>query len=171
YYTTTSRRLMSRRIDFNHENAWELVWRQSLSGDTDAKGRNIGIQEQIAPLLFDKFVVAVYAYSPYARSKAKDWRWAGYAVRRLRTGLIIGNAFDSNAGMKRAFWLNRVTLLLYEPLTAEFGMSFEFARWLPDLNISVWQYQGTDYDTTEGLIRQTRADIDNLRVLYERLIS
>lgn len=162
---------MSRRLEFNQENAWELVWSRSLNSDRTPSGRNIGIQEQIAPLLFDKFVIAVYAYSPYALQKNKGWRWAGYAVRRLRTGLTIGNAFDSNAGMKRQFWLNRVTLLLYEPLTVEFGMSFEFARWLPDINISVWQYQGTDYDTTEGLIRQTRADIDNLRVLYERLIS
>lgn len=162
---------MSRRLDFNQENTWELVWSRSLNSDRTPSGRNIGIQEQIVPLLFDKFVIAVYAYSPYALQKNKGWRWAGYAVRRVRTGLTIGNAFDSEAGTKRPFWLNRVTLLLYEPLTSEYSMSFEFARWLPNANISVWQYQGTDYDTTDGLIRQTRADIDNLRVLYERLIS
>jgi hypothetical protein len=162
---------MSRRLDFNVENGWELVWSRSLVGERTPTRRLIGIQETIVPLLFDKFVVAVYCYSPYAISKGKSWRWAGYAVRRIRTGLTIGNAFDSEAGTKRPYWLNRVTLLLYDPIVPNYGLSFEYARWLPDINISVWQFLGTDYDSTEALVRKARADIDNLRLLYERLIS
>ena len=161
---------MSRRLDFNIGNAWESVYSARLEGDKDNRGNNIGIQETIVPLILDKFVVAVYCYCPYARANNKGWRWAGYAVRRLRTGLTIGSAFDSDAGTKSAIWLNRVTLLLYEPLTTEYGLSIEFARWLPDIQLSVWQFLGVDFDTTEGLIRQARADIDNLRILTERLI-
>ncbi|NJP18018.1 MAG: hypothetical protein HC763_02635 [Hydrococcus sp. CRU_1_1] len=162
---------MSRRLDFNVENSWELVWSRTLNGARTPSNRLIGIQETIVPLLFDKFVVAVYCYSPYANSKQKGWRWGGYAVRRIRTGLTVGNAFDSEAGTKRPFWLNRVTLLMYEPIVPNYGLSFEYARWLPDINISVWQFLGGDYDSTEGLIRQTRADINSLYQLYERLIQ
>lgn len=162
---------MSRRLDFNVENGWELVWSRSLVSDRTPTNQLIGIQEAIVPLLFDKFVVAVYCYSPYARSNDKLWRWGGYAVQRIRTGLTIGNAFDSDAGSKQSYWLNRVTMLLYEPIVPNYGLSFEFARWLPDINISVWQFLGVDYDSTEALVRNARADIDNLRQLYERLIS
>jgi len=162
---------MSRRLNFNVENSWELVWSRSLVGDRTPQNRLRGIQEAIVPLLFDKFVVAVYCYSPYALSNGKGWRWGGYAVRRIRTGLTIGSAYDSEAGTKRPYWLNRVTLLLYDPIVPNYGLSFEFARWLPDINISVWQFLGVDYDSTEALIRNARADIDNLRQLYERLIT
>lgn len=162
---------MSRRLNFNSINSWELVWNRSLVADRKERGRLIGIQETIVPLVFDKFVVAVYCYSPTARAKGKDWRWAGYAVRRIRTGLTIGNGYDSDAGTKRPYWLNRVTLLTYDPIVPNYALSFEYARWLPDINMEVWQFLGTDYDSTEALIRQARADIDNLRQLYERLIS
>lgn len=162
---------MSRRLNFNVENGWELVWNRSLTSDRTPSNRLLGIQETIVPLLFDKFVVAVHCYSPYAQSKSKGWRWAGYAVRRIRTGLTTNNAFDSDAGTKHPYWLNRFTLLMYDPIVPNYGLSFEYARWLPDINITVWQFLGDDYDSTEALIRQARADIDNLRLLYERLIQ
>lgn len=148
---------------------WEPFW-QFSKAQTDAEwgsGRSpIGIQEQLFGLtLDDSNVIATYIT---ANNDPGHWRWAGFANQRIRTGLTVGGAVDTELNpSKQKTYLKRLSIIIFPKLSPEWALSLEFPRWLRSVTVIVFKYIGEDFDTIDVVGSQSPNEAINLDTRLE----
>lgn len=110
------------------------------------------------PFLFEKHVLAVRCLSTTAKS---TWRYAGTLSQRFQVG-TGGTAsplpiVEASAISLR---LNRTKLVVFKKFTTNYQLLFENPSWLKDLRLSIWEYRGSQSDTTEELLKAMRAKLE-----------
>jgi hypothetical protein len=80
------------------------------------------------------------------------WRRAAYMMQ------VVDRAEISSQVVP----LNQETIFELSPLADRYGLVFTPVRWLPDLTIWVWEYQGTDKPPLDATLTRIESKIDNL---------
>jgi hypothetical protein len=130
---------------------WQDVYNQSFTAQRINPTVFAPLPEIIVPVLFDRHIIAVYATSSSAKP---NWYFAGFLNQKIRLGLIPGGSPDADAVQRRKIWLNRITLLFFPKITSTYAVSFNVPKWFDTVNLNIFEYQGTESDSTEDLIRE-----------------
>lgn len=130
---------------------WADVYNQSFTAQRINPTVFAPLPEIIVPVLFDRHIIAVYATSSSAKP---SWYFAGFLNQKIRLGLIPGGSPDADAVQRRKIWLNRITLLFFPKITSTYAVSFNVPKWFDTVNLNIFEYQGTESDSTEDLIRE-----------------
>ncbi len=140
-------------LQLQSQGNWNQIYDESRSAvPLTPAGGHIPIPAFEIPFLFDRHIIAVRCLSPTAKA---TWRFAGMLSQRFRAG-TGGSAspLPTLDATSLALRINRSRLVVFQKYTAEYELLFESPPWIKDMRLSIWQYLGSESDTTEDLIRE-----------------
>lgn len=106
---------------------------------------------------FEAHILAIRCLSQTAKA---NWRFAGNLSQRLQINTGgTASPLPTVTAEQIALRLNRAKLVRFPRLTAAYELLFEPPHWLKDLRLTVWQYTGTESDTTEEMVDAARVDL------------
>lgn len=88
------------------------------------------------------------------------WRFAGHARQAINAGLLVGAATTASFATKPLL-LNKLNLLYFPTLTAEWALSIDIPKWILEVTITVFEYTGA-LNTTADEIEEINAKLDEL---------
>jgi hypothetical protein len=151
-------------------------WNEAFPGisriaATTSSGGYVPIAEIIVPVLLEARILAVLATS----STAKSYQvYAGVCIKKVRTGILVGGLPDTDAAEARKLYLNRITLMKFEQVTADFQISFKPSWRLSQIDFRVWKYTGIDSNTLDDSLNvigrqvvRTSKDVELIRATVE----
>jgi hypothetical protein len=132
-------------------------WQQVASGNLIAQDvepiaaeRFYPIPDHVIPVQLTNPILAIYAFS----SKAEDnWRYAGKAYQRIRTGLTLGGGADSWIDSQK-FYLNQITILRFEQVSSTYDVILRIPFWLRQLSFVLLEYTGPTIDPVNQKLDQ-----------------
>lgn len=145
-------------LELTRKGSWNQIYNEAREAvQATPEGGFYPIPAFEVPFLFERNVLAVRCFSRTAKA---HWKLAGYLVQRIRIG-TGGTAsplpsVDSHRVYMR---LNRTALVVFKRLSPTYELVLENATWLKDLQVTIWEYQGSQSDTTEDLIQTLKIDI------------
>lgn len=160
---------MSLNLDLTGLSAWELTYFQRIRGNAQNKRIRAPLIEPVEiPYLTDKhlfLVAATYTSAP------PTWQRAGYLYQQI-DGIRIDDAvifegLGSNSStavdaQRQLVRLNTIQFVNFVQLTETFRLRFEPLPWIPEITLAVWEYRGTESDTTEDLLNAVRAKLETI---------
>lgn len=146
-------------LELGNPNNWESAWTDSKSAAQGARGAYIPIGEMVIPLIFSDHITAVLVESSTAKP---SWNFAGFLNQKVRLGLTVGGGLDSYYSLKRKAWLRRITLIRYERLTNDYGLSFEPPKWITQVSIQIWVYTGIETDTITQQLNRIESMLESM---------
>lgn len=138
---------MGRKVDFNASN-WESIYNYSATAGILSENTYIPIPPVTAPIFIESDIIAVYVNTVIPNGRT--WRYGGFLEQRFTTGLLVGGTTDA-AGEPRNMWINKITAILFSPITAQYSLRFYFPKWFRAVELQCWQYTGID-DTEEKIL-------------------
>ncbi|MBW4572649.1 MAG: hypothetical protein KME31_33140 [Tolypothrix carrinoi HA7290-LM1] len=160
---------MSLNLDLTGLGAWELTYFQRIQGNAQNKRVRAPLIEPVEiPYLTDKhlfLVGATYVNAP------PTWQRAGYLYQQI-DGIRIDDAvifegLGSNSStavdaQRQLVRLNTIQFVNFVQLTETFRLRFEPLPWIPEITLAVWEYRGTESNTTEDLLNAVRAKLETI---------
>lgn len=144
-------------IDLQGQGVWTQVFdeRREAAKATDTVYLPIPAFE--IGFSFESHILAVRCLSTTAKA---HWRFAGNLSQRFQIGTGgTASPLPVVTASRLSMRLNRADLVRFPALTAAYELLFEPPHWLKDLRLTVWQYSGSESDTTEELIEAARVDL------------
>lgn len=135
---------MTPPTDLGNSANWEFVVSQSASAVVLSPGQHQAIPKIKIPILLDKPCIAVRIDSVSAKP---TWRFAGDLYQDIRVGILVGGQADAIATSRRA-WLNQICLFMLPLWATTYQLSYLPPKWFQDVQITVWEYTGTDPTNT-----------------------
>lgn len=126
--------------DLGNSANWEFVLSRSASATVLSPGQHVPIPKIEIPILLDKPCIAVRIDSVSAKP---SWRFAGDLYQEIRLGILVGGQPDAIATRRRA-WLNQMCLFVLPLWSTTYQLSYLPPKWFADVQISLWEYVGTD---------------------------
>ncbi|MEH2414480.1 hypothetical protein [Nostoc sp.] len=167
---------MTLQVDLKAAGAWELTYYQKHTGNLNNRRIQAPLLEPIElPYLTDKhlFLVGV------ASSKAKpSWVRAGYLYQQIDgiriddtliyegLGTVPSTEVDYN---RRMIKLNAIELVQFSKITENYRLRFEAMPWIQEITLGIWEYVGTESDSTEDLIQSVRAKLETIEFKIDNL--
>lgn len=155
-------------LELSNSANWELLYDYSASAGylPGSTSNHLPIPSVTIPYLFDSHVLAVYADS----STAKDW-WitAGWASRRIQTGIIIGGTPDVRATETQRLIFREINLIIYPDITATYSMVIDIPYWFDQWECQVWQYTGPIGDINAQLISNIQTQLERMETKLNTL--
>ncbi|MCY7272384.1 MAG: hypothetical protein LH702_01225 [Phormidesmis sp. CAN_BIN44] len=155
---------------------WRLIYYQLHVGDKANRNTKIPMIEVIElPITVASRILAVGA--SYLEAPP-SWYVAGYFYQevqgiRLDDTLIFPGVTGGSGAVldasKRRITLNTIELHIFNRLASEHSFRFEAMRWIPRITLGVWEYLGTETDSTEDLIQTLKVDLTRLEVKVDNL--
>lgn len=144
-------------LELGNANNWESIFSQTYSAQPvpDKPNTYYPLPEITIPILLDRRILAIHAYSP---SAAPHWKFAGYLNQKVQTGLTVGGMTDSYAQRKK-LWLNQINLIILPFIASTYAISFSIPYWILNIQLVAWKYIGSESYSTEDLIEQLRIDV------------
>ncbi|OUL28275.1 hypothetical protein BV378_07585 [Nostoc sp. RF31YmG] len=140
-------------LDLGNSANWEQLYFTSV----DAVGANsalfVPIPPITVPILIESHIIALSITSTNAKS---SWNFGGLLSQKVALGLTVGGLPDSAAIQKYKLYLNHLTLLILPKLTTNYSVEVAIPKWFKQVSLVLWQYIGTESDTTEDLINQIK---------------
>lgn len=167
---------MTLQVDLKAAGAWELTYYQKHTGNLDNRRIRAPILEPIElPYLTDKHLFLVGATS----SKAKpSWLRAGYFYQQI-DGIQINDTiiFEGLGAVpstevdytRRMIKLNAIELVQFPKISDNFRLRFEALPWIEEITLGIWEYTGTETDSTEELIQTVRAKLETIEFKIDNL--
>ncbi|ALF52962.1 hypothetical protein ACX27_09035 [Nostoc piscinale CENA21] len=103
---------------------------------------------------------------------------AGYFYQQI-DGIQINDAiiFDGLGAVpstevdysRRMIKLNAIELVQFPKISDTFRLRFEALPWIEELTLGVWEYVGTETDSTEELIQAVRAKLETIEFKIDNL--
>jgi hypothetical protein len=160
---------MTLNLNLTGLGAWELTYSRRIQGNLQNKRFRAPLIEPVEiPYLTDKhlfLVAATYSKAP------PTWQRAGYIYQQI-DGIRIDDAvvfegLGSNSStavdaQRQLVRLNTIQFVNFIQLTETFRLRFEPLPWIPELTLAVWEYAGTQSDTTEDLLNAMRAKLETI---------
>lgn len=159
------------QLDLQNSANWEQVWTISKNAvvNPNGYGSNYYPMPEIAiPLLLDSPVVAIFASSSTAKA---TWKSAGYAYQRVGIGVTVGGATDADLGESRHVVLDRIAIAIWSRVTNNYELTFTPRRWLNQLTLIVWKYNGPIIDSSIEAIGLTRIDVLRTEQIAKMLLE
>ncbi|WP_293126903.1 hypothetical protein [Microcoleus sp. bin38.metabat.b11b12b14.051] len=123
-------------LQLTNPSNWEELDYQTLSG-------GLPLPDYTLPIQLEKHIIACYCNSPSAEA---HWKFAGWVSQKIFLG-IGGVSSLGESVTYRKIWLKKTQLIIFQPLTSNYSLTFSFAKWLKDMEIGVWQYTGPVSDS------------------------
>lgn len=142
------------RLTFLPEN-WELATSVSKTATPSGEGRYIPIQDFSVDLLIESGVAAIYCETNSGRP---TWHKGGWAKQLIRTGLSIGGQADAVVASK-PFFLNEITLLNFQDISADFDLRISIPQWLEQITIQVWAYTGDVFGEYSQILNEIKTAV------------
>jgi hypothetical protein len=129
-------------LNLNDSTLWTPVWQLDIlavsTGDSDKD--YIPIPAQTCPVLLHQPVLAISVNNPLAKPR---WFSAGFLLQRIRTPLVVGANFDTHVE-NRSIILGQVQLVSFLNVkAADYSVVFQPRFWHRQIQLVVWEYQGT----------------------------
>ena len=160
---------MTLNLNLTGLGAWELTYFQRIQGNPEYKRFRAPMIEPVEiPYLTDKhlfLVGATYSKAP------PSWQRAGYIYQQIDgiriddavifegLGSNSSTAVDANRQLVR---LNTIQFVDFTQLTETYRLRFEALPWIPEITLGIWEYVGTESDTTEDLLNAVRAKLETI---------
>jgi hypothetical protein len=102
------------------------------------------------PIAFEKPLIAIRTSSFNSPPK---WFTAGWLSQKINTGLTVTGVDDAVLSRRRVE-LNKLSVFRFsQDIASTYTLSFSFPRWMKDISLAVWEYQGDIPDVTQSLER------------------
>jgi hypothetical protein len=138
---------------FSNLNNWQQVATGNLiAQDVEpiAAERFYPIPDYVVPVQLTTPILAIYAFSSRTEN---NWRYAGTAYQRIRTGLTIGGGADSWIDSQK-FYLNQITILRFEQVSSTYDVILRIPFWLRQLSFVLLEYTGPIVDPVNQKLDQ-----------------
>lgn len=167
---------MTLQLDLTAMGAWELTYYQKLVGNSQNRRARAPLIDPVElPYLTDSHVFLVGA----AWLNAKPtWIRAGYFYQQI-SGIHVDDTvvFEGLGqvpttevdGTRRLIKLNAIELVMFPKLTSSYRLRFEALPWIEQVTLGVWEYRGTETDTTEDLINAVRSKLETIEFKIDNL--
>ncbi|MFK0732083.1 MAG: hypothetical protein ACFKPT_13875 [Gloeotrichia echinulata GP01] len=167
---------MSISIDLTALGAWELTYFHRAVGDPEnARIRAPLIDPIELPYLTHERFFIIGATCSDAKP---SWFNAGYLYQQLGGIKIDDTVVYEGIGRvpsteidygKTLISLNALQLIKFEKLSDTYRLRFEAFRWIPKISLAVWEYRGTETDSTEELVNAVRAKLETIEFKIDQL--
>lgn len=157
---------MSIQFDLVSAGNFNLLYHQTHTGNSAYKGYKIPLIEIIElPFSIAGRLLAIgttYIEAP------PTWKVAGTLFQQvgglaLNDSLVFPGVGGSGTAVvdsaQKRVLLNTLELHLFDRYATEHSYRFEPVYWMPKLTLTVWEYVGTESDSTEDLLNAVRVDL------------
>jgi hypothetical protein len=145
---------MTRTLQLGNAANWEQIYTHSQVAVQITPTVHAPIPEITVPLLIESHVLAVYLTTEIP--EGRNWNFAGFLHQRFELGLTVGGMPEADDLSLRKLWLNRIKLIIFPKLTVGYSIAFNVPKWFKSVQLIVWEYTGTDSDSTEDLVEQIK---------------
>ncbi|AFZ01628.1 hypothetical protein [Calothrix sp. PCC 6303] len=141
---------------------WQQNYQQNFTVATNGI-RFVPLPAIDIPVTFDKSLVAI---STSSFNSPPKWVTGGWVSQKIYTGLTIENNNDATLTNQRVF-LNKLNLFKFSlDLASSYTLNYAFPRWIKDISIAIWEYQGdiSSYDPNDipATLQRLEDKIDDL---------
>lgn len=163
-------------LNLSNAGSWRLIYSQLHVGDKDQRKIKAPMIDVIEiPVSIPGRILAVgasYIAAP------PSWYTAGFFYQevggvsldnRLLFPGLVGSPIAAVDASKRRITLNTIELHIFERLATEHYYRFEAMAWIPKLTLAVWEYIGTESDSTEDLLQTVRVDLARVEFKVNQL--
>ncbi|MCC5641344.1 hypothetical protein LC593_37240 [Nostoc sp. CHAB 5844] len=137
-----------RQLQLSNSTNWEQIYNQNVTAVLLPKEgggyKVVPIPEIEIPVLLDVFVLAVRVATNIPPNRV--WKFAGTIKQSVSTGISIDGSQDATFNRRYPLFLNKINLVLYPPITNNYGISIKLPDWFQDAGIAIWKYTGIDQD-------------------------
>lgn len=150
-------------LSFNPSNldSWELVYQRQLNNNLSfgvqrPRGARIPYIDPVEiPLIPTSRIFLVGTFS---RDAKPTWHRAGYLTQEILgvkvDDTVVFEGLNSSPDTtvdadNRVIGLNKVQLVVFPKYSSSFALRFETVAWIKTLNLTIWEYRGTETNTTE----------------------
>jgi hypothetical protein len=157
--------------------SWELTYSRKLVGDTN-QPRGVRVP-YIDPVEIPYIPTSrIFLVGTFLRDAKPTWYRAGYLTQEIRNVQISdsvvfeglpGTPDTTVDGSTQIIGLNRVQMVIFPKYSSNFSLRFEAVAWLKSLILTIWEYKGTETDSTEELIEATRAKLEAIEFKIDNL--
>lgn len=146
---------------------WEQLYSTSINAVSLGAGTAFApIPKITVPVLISSHIIVVSVTC----NAAKDtWNFGGLISQKINLGLTVGGLPDADGVQKSKLYLNRLTLLILPQLTSTYSVEFEIPKWFRQVSIILWQYIGTEADSTELMIQNLQTDLTRIESKLDAL--
>lgn len=141
---------MSRVLQLSNAANWEQIYNYSAVAVKINERMHAPIPEIDVPFLIDRHALAVYITTSVPEGSV--WYFGGYLNQKFQLGLTVGGIPDADELSRRKLSLDRIKLILFPKITANYSVSLSVPKWFKSVSLTVWQYIGDDYDSVEKLL-------------------
>ncbi|MDZ8228295.1 hypothetical protein [Nostoc sp. ChiVER01] len=141
---------MTRILQLGNADNWEQIYHTTVAAVTLNSKIHNPIPEITIPLLLETHILAVYVTTDIP--EGRKWNFAGFLNQKFELGLTVGGTPEADELSRRKLWLNRIKLVVFPRLTATYSITFGVPEWFKNVNVTVWQYVGADYDSVEQFL-------------------
>lgn len=141
---------MTRILQLGNADNWEQIYQTTVAAVTLNSKIHNPIPEITVPILLETHILAVYVTTDIP--EGRKWNFAGFLNQKFELGLTVGGTPEADELSRRKLWLNKIKLILFPKLTATYSIAFGVPEWFKNVNVTVWQYVGTDYDSVEQFL-------------------
>lgn len=167
---------MTLNLDLTAVGAWELTYYQRVVGNPQNRRLRAPLIDPIEiPYLTDQRIFVVGA--SYLAAKA-SWARAGYLYQQI-DGIRIDDTVVFNglgqipsAEIDYARFLinlNNIQLVIFQKITESYRLRFEPLPWIPEITLAIWEYRGTESDSTDDLINAVRSKLETIEFKIDNL--
>lgn len=148
-------------LNLSDSSKWQSLWSGSFSalGIAGKPGYHYPIDPILVPVLLESRIIAITATSATAKPK---WWYAGKVRQIIQTGITVGGVVDAASVNVKKLSLDKINLLIFQPLTPTYALEFEPIWWLDVIELSVWAYTGVDSDTVTQQLDRIELAIDEI---------
>jgi len=136
-------------VQLNNASNWSTFFSTTVVATPTSGSSFTPIPEYTVPILADKHIIAVAIIASNAKP---TWHFGGFLNQKVPTGLTVGGLPSTDAVQKRRMYLDRLTLMIFQPLTSTYSISVEVPKWFADFTLTIFEYVGPQSDSTENLI-------------------
>ncbi|MDB9370302.1 hypothetical protein PN456_15295 [Nodularia spumigena CS-586/05] len=162
---------MKRLIQFNEAN-WQVIFNHSTSVIVLGDKTYIPLSPVTTSILLEKDIAAVTVST--VPPDGKSWSFGGWVEQCFPSGLTIGGGVDVS-GPSRRMLLDRITVFLFDPISADYSLKFYFPRWFRNVSLTCWQYIGPDEDSLTvslaGSMSGITQSLDNLHLKIDQITT
>lgn len=139
---------------------WRVHWQGNFQAATNSNVY-VPLPPVDVPIALEKPLIAISTSSFNALPK---WVTGGWVSQKINTGLTVSNIGDAILTNQRVF-LNKLSLFQFPmDLASSYLLTYNFPRWIFDLSIAIWEYQGdtSEVDNIAGTLQRIEQKIDDI---------
>ncbi len=140
------------------------LWRVHWQGNFQATRNGsfyVPLPSVDIPIAFEKPLIAISTSSFNALPR---WVTGGWISQTIDTGLRVTGVADAIQSNQRVF-LNKLSLFQFPmDLASSYVLTYNFPRWIFDISIAIWEYQGTDVEDDEikRILRRVEQKVNDI---------